>query len=152
QDPGRAREADRAQEQADPAWFGIAVATIDGHVYEVGDSSRAATGTLLPAAEAGPAAWPGRGGARGRAARRLGRRAGTPLAALPTVAGVRVAFDEMLEGDLVRPPWRAVHDWLAKASPGELERRRREAELRFRRLGITFSVGSEGGDSDRLIP
>ena len=24
--------------KADPSWFGIAVATIDGHVYEVGDS------------------------------------------------------------------------------------------------------------------
>src|SRR5262249_62286723 len=113
---------------------------------------RAATGTRRPAAEAGAAARLGRGGARVRAARPPCGRRGTPLAALPTVAGVRVAFDEMLEGDLVRPPWRAVHDWLAKASPGELERRRREAELRFRRLGITFSVGSEGGDSDRLIP
>ena len=88
-------------------------------------------------------------GARGAPAPRSG---GTALAPLRSVAGVRVAFDEMLEGDLVRPPWRAVHDWLAKASPGELERRRREAELRFRRLGITFSVGSEGGDPDRLIP
>ena len=26
--------------KADPAWFGIAVATIDGHVYEVGDTRR----------------------------------------------------------------------------------------------------------------
>ena len=24
--------------KADPAWFGIAVATIDGHVYEIGDT------------------------------------------------------------------------------------------------------------------
>jgi glutaminase len=29
--------------KADPAWFGIAVATIDGHVYEVGDTRQAFT-------------------------------------------------------------------------------------------------------------
>ena len=29
--------------RADPAWFGIAVATIDGHVYEVGDTRQAFT-------------------------------------------------------------------------------------------------------------
>jgi glutaminase len=29
--------------KADPAWFGIAVATVDGHVYEVGDTRQAFT-------------------------------------------------------------------------------------------------------------
>gem|GEM_PF-3444546 len=30
--------------------------------------------------------------------------------------------------------------------------RRREADLMFRRLGITFAVYGEGGDTERLIP
>ena len=33
-----------------------------------------------------------------------------------------------------------------------LELRRREAELLFRRIGITFAVYTEGGDPERLIP
>jgi uncharacterized circularly permuted ATP-grasp superfamily protein len=58
----------------------------------------------------------------------------------------------MLEGDCVRPPYRGIHDWLQKASPAELELRSREAELLFRRIGITFTVYSEGADPERLIP
>jgi uncharacterized circularly permuted ATP-grasp superfamily protein len=61
-------------------------------------------------------------------------------------------FDEMLEPDGVRPPYRLVHDWLAKTGASELERRRREAEQLFRRIGITFAVYGEGGDPERLIP
>ncbi len=61
-------------------------------------------------------------------------------------------FDEMLEGDCVRPPYRGIHEWLQKASPAELELRSREAELLFRRIGITFTVYSEGADPERLIP
>jgi uncharacterized circularly permuted ATP-grasp superfamily protein len=61
-------------------------------------------------------------------------------------------FDEMRESDGVRPPYRLVHEWLAKAPASELELRRREAELLFRRIGITFAVYSEGGDPERLIP
>ncbi len=61
-------------------------------------------------------------------------------------------FDEMREGDAVRPAYRVVHDWLAKVPAAELELRRREAELLFRKLGITFAVYSEGSDPERLIP
>jgi uncharacterized circularly permuted ATP-grasp superfamily protein len=64
----------------------------------------------------------------------------------------QLAFDEMLEGDCVRTPYRGVHDWLQKASPDELELRGRDAELLFRRLGITFTVYAEGADPERLIP
>jgi uncharacterized circularly permuted ATP-grasp superfamily protein len=64
----------------------------------------------------------------------------------------RIPFDEMLEGEGVRPPYRLVNEWLGKAASRELERRRREAELLFRRIGITFAVYSEGGDPERLIP
>ena len=58
----------------------------------------------------------------------------------------------MTESDGVRPPYRLVSEWLAKAPQRELELRRREAELLFRRIGITFAVYSEGGDPERLIP
>jgi uncharacterized circularly permuted ATP-grasp superfamily protein len=61
-------------------------------------------------------------------------------------------FDEMVERDGVRPPYRVLHDWLEKTSATELEQRRREAELLFRRIGITFAVYAEGGDPERLIP
>jgi uncharacterized circularly permuted ATP-grasp superfamily protein len=61
-------------------------------------------------------------------------------------------FDEMREPDGVRTPYRLVHEWLAKAPHEELELRRREAELLFRRIGITFAVYTEGGDPERLIP
>ena len=61
-------------------------------------------------------------------------------------------FDEMREPEGIRPPYRLVHDWLAKAPQSELLLRRREAELLFRRIGITFAVYTEGGDPERLIP
>ena len=58
----------------------------------------------------------------------------------------RTAFDEMVESDGVRPPYRLVSEWLEKAPQREFDLRRREAELLFRRIGITFAVYSEGGD------
>jgi len=61
-------------------------------------------------------------------------------------------YDEMRESDGVRAPYRLVHEWLAKAPQAELELRRKEAELLFRRIGITFAVYTEGGDPERLIP
>ena len=64
----------------------------------------------------------------------------------------RYPFDEMTEPDGVRPPYRLVSEWLEKAPQRELELRRREAELLFRRIGITFAVYTEGGDPERLIP
>jgi len=33
-----------------------------------------------------------------------------------------------------------------------LDHKRREAELLFKRIGITFAVYGEGGDPERLIP
>jgi uncharacterized circularly permuted ATP-grasp superfamily protein len=70
----------------------------------------------------------------------------------PRASARRYAFDEMIEPDGVRPPYRLVNEWLAKAPQRELELRRREAELLFRRIGITFAVYTEGGDPERLIP
>src|ERR1700749_4949428 len=52
-----------------------------------------------------------------------------------------VAFDEMngLGGDL-RPAYQELSRWLKETPPDALEYRRQEAELLFRRIGITFAV------------
>jgi uncharacterized circularly permuted ATP-grasp superfamily protein len=65
------------------------------------------------------------------------------------------AFDEMKghDGD-VRPAYGELSRWLAEVPADVLDYRRREAELLFRRIGITFSVYDEA-DADaqeRLIP
>ncbi len=64
-----------------------------------------------------------------------------------------VAFDEMtgLEGG-IRPAYSALSAWLHEVPPELLERRRREAELLFRRIGITFAVYGEADAQERLIP
>jgi uncharacterized circularly permuted ATP-grasp superfamily protein len=64
-----------------------------------------------------------------------------------------VAFDEMtgLDGQ-VRPAYAALSHWLEGVQPDVLERRRREAELLFRRIGITFAVYGEAEAQERLIP
>jgi len=68
------------------------------------------------------------------------------------VRAAATAFDEMIDANDVRAPYRGVQRWLHDA-PGEgLERKRREAEIIFRRIGITFAVYTEGGDPERLIP
>ena len=52
-----------------------------------------------------------------------------------------VAFDEMNgpDGDL-RPAYQELSRWLKETPPDALEYRRQEAELLFRRIGITFAV------------
>ena len=69
-------------------------------------------------------------------------------------AGVRViAFDEMRGSDgEVRTPYAALSSWLGALPPDLLEHRRREAELIFRRIGITFAVYGEAESTERLIP
>jgi uncharacterized circularly permuted ATP-grasp superfamily protein len=64
-----------------------------------------------------------------------------------------VAFDEMtgLEGK-VRAPYAELSAWLAEVPPDMLDRLRREAELVFRRIGITFAVYGEADAQERLIP
>jgi uncharacterized circularly permuted ATP-grasp superfamily protein len=64
-----------------------------------------------------------------------------------------VAFDEMtgLDGG-IRPAYSALSTWLHEVPPELLERRRREAELLFRRIGITFAVYGEADAQERLIP
>jgi len=62
------------------------------------------------------------------------------------------AFDEMSEAAGVRSPYSGIERWLRETPQEDLEHTRRAAELLFRRVGITFSVYSEGGDPERLIP
>ena len=62
-------------------------------------------------------------------------------------------FDEMNGmGDGLRDVYTPVERWLKSTDPHMLELKRREAEVLFRRIGITFAVYSEGGDPERLIP
>jgi uncharacterized circularly permuted ATP-grasp superfamily protein len=55
------------------------------------------------------------------------------------------------DGD-VRPHYRAFADWLEATPPSRVDQKRREADLLFHRLGITFAVSGEGAGSERLIP
>jgi uncharacterized circularly permuted ATP-grasp superfamily protein len=64
-----------------------------------------------------------------------------------------VAFDEMFgPGGELRPAYRELALWLKETPPDALEYRRREAELLFRRIGITFAVYGEAEAQERLIP
>jgi len=62
------------------------------------------------------------------------------------------AFNEMHGADGVRAPYADIACWLRATPREQLDRKRREAELLFRRIGITFAVYGEGGDPERLIP
>ncbi len=64
-----------------------------------------------------------------------------------------VAFDEMNGHDVeVRTAYAMLDDWLKSQSPELLEQRCQEAELLFRRIGITFAVYGEAESTERLIP
>src|ERR1043166_1543878 len=64
-----------------------------------------------------------------------------------------VAFDEMTGvGGGIRPAYAELSQWLGDVPPDLLEHRRREAELLFRRIGITFAVYGEADAQERLIP
>jgi uncharacterized circularly permuted ATP-grasp superfamily protein len=64
-----------------------------------------------------------------------------------------VAFDEMTGADGgLRPAYRELARWLEQVPADALEFRRREAEVLFRRIGITFAVYGEAEGQERLIP
>ena len=69
----------------------------------------------------------------------------------PTDA-TRACFDETLGSEGWRPQYELIRSWLAETSAETLALKRREAELLFRRIGITFAVYNVGGDPERLIP
>ncbi len=66
---------------------------------------------------------------------------------------MRQFFDDMYgaDGD-VRAAYAEIAAWLAQTPPQVLMAKREEAERLFRRVGITFAVYTEGGDTERLIP
>ena len=64
-------------------------------------------------------------------------------------------YDEMRswgETAEVRSAYQAIKHWLDDAPPALLDARRRQAELLFRRMGITFAVYGEADSTERLIP
>src|SRR3954466_13722486 len=64
-----------------------------------------------------------------------------------------VAFDEMNgPGGAVRQAYQELSRWLKETPADALEYRRHEAELLFRRIGITFAVYGDAEAQERLIP
>src|ERR1700744_3873142 len=64
-----------------------------------------------------------------------------------------IAFDEMNgPGGELRAAYQELSHWLKETPPEALEYRRQEAELLFRRIGITFAVYGEAEAQERLIP
>ncbi|MBV9531418.1 MAG: circularly permuted type 2 ATP-grasp protein, partial [Bradyrhizobium sp.] len=62
-------------------------------------------------------------------------------------------FDEMNgPGGDVRSAYRELSRWLKDTPPDALQYRRQEAELLFRRIGITFAVYGDAEAGERLIP
>jgi uncharacterized circularly permuted ATP-grasp superfamily protein len=61
--------------------------------------------------------------------------------------------DEMFDGDgVVRPHYREYKAWLGQQTPEWMARKRAEADLTFRRVGITFAVYGDEAGTERLIP
>ena len=66
-------------------------------------------------------------------------------------------FNEMtgdeLDSDVpVRKHYREFDSWLRRQTPEHIERKRAEADLTFRRVGITFAVYGDDAGTERLIP
>lgn len=65
----------------------------------------------------------------------------------------KIYFDEMHSGDEgVRVLYANYASWLKAIPSDQLEAKRKEAELLFRRVGITFNVYGEDAGTERLIP
>jgi len=71
------------------------------------------------------------------------------------------AFDEIYDGDdRVRAHYREFERWLSEQTPEAMQFKRAEADLVFRRVGVTFAVygdqdggnGEAGEANERLIP
>ena len=62
-------------------------------------------------------------------------------------------FDEMYTpGGEIRPHYLDFSRWLEIQTPEKLQNKRAEADLIFRRVGITFAVYGEESGTERLIP
>ncbi|GAB1577116.1 circularly permuted type 2 ATP-grasp protein [Bordetella petrii] len=65
----------------------------------------------------------------------------------------RAAYDEMVDAHgEVRPHYQAFSQWLAQEPEDAMAARQIEADLSFRRVGITFSVAGDEAGTERLIP
>jgi len=65
----------------------------------------------------------------------------------------RICFDEMHSSPTgVRTLYANYAKWLHNVPAEQLESKRKEAELLFRRVGITFNVYGEDAGTERLIP
>ncbi|MFQ3216830.1 circularly permuted type 2 ATP-grasp protein [Paraperlucidibaca sp.] len=63
------------------------------------------------------------------------------------------AYDEMHDAQgQVRSHYHLYNDWLSKHPGEELAQKRQEADLLFRRVGITFAVYGDESGAERLIP
>ncbi len=63
------------------------------------------------------------------------------------------AFDEMTAmGAEIRPGYERIKAWLSETDQEQLRLRQKEAELLFRRIGITFNVYGDADAEERLIP
>jgi len=70
---------------------------------------------------------------------------------------MKPTFDEMqANADTVRAHYSVFQRWLQQQPPAQLAARREEAEMIFRRVGITFAVygakDEDGSGTERLIP
>jgi uncharacterized circularly permuted ATP-grasp superfamily protein len=66
---------------------------------------------------------------------------------------MRQFFNEMYTADgQVREHYEQIAAWLLTQPPDTLAQKRAEAELIFRRVGITFAVYGDTGGTERLIP
>ena len=62
-------------------------------------------------------------------------------------------YDELFDEDnRVRPQCRMLEHWLINSNEELIAEKRREADVLFQRLGITFNVYGEDQGADRLIP
>lgn len=62
-------------------------------------------------------------------------------------------FDEMsMPDNTVRPAYQQLNDWLQSKPDNFLKRKSRDADVLFRKMGITFAVYGGKQTSERLIP
>ena len=58
----------------------------------------------------------------------------------------------LLTDNQFRDHYHAYLSWLHQTDEKSIERKREEADLLFRRVGITFNVYGDGDGAERLIP
>ena len=64
-----------------------------------------------------------------------------------------MSYDEMYDAEAaVRPHYHALQRWIASMPNEAFEEKRREADLLFHRVGITFAVYGDHQGAERLIP